>query len=78
MQVLVSGDSYSKCQLNVDIIFNLVLENEKCPPCVHGKMTSHIAAMDHVTSRGVWLNCKGKLLITFVRNESDKMIANVR
>ena len=54
------------------------LGKQEMPPCVHGKVTSNIAAMDHVTSRGVWLNCKGKLLIPFVRNENDKMIANVR
>ena len=48
------------------------------PTCMHELMTTHVAVKDHVTPDGVWLNFRAKLLINCARNDSEKMIANLR
>ena len=53
-------------------------KTRSAPTCMHGLMISHVAVKDHMTPLGVWLNCRAKLLIKFARNDSEKMIANIR
>ena len=47
------------------------------PTCVHGLVTSNVAAKDHVTPCGAWLDCTAKLLAKFASNDCEKMITTV-
>ena len=58
----------TECRHNLQISLR---EKIAAPTCVHGLMPSHVAAKDHVTPGGEWLNWKAKVLIKFARNDSE-------